>query len=125
MQSCTIPSASEIRALASHETFGKPLITNVLRAVIAEAIVAQALGETWRWCSADYSAWDFERNDGVRLELKQGASRQTWHRPGDAASRVTFDIAERRGRYDGAIWCCQSNRNRSPVGAAIATAAFV
>ena len=99
-----VPSAHEIRALASRELFGKPLVTNVLRAAIAEAIVASALGDRWRWCSADYWAWDFERDDGMRLEVKQGASRQTWHQAGDAESRITFDIAYRRGRYDGATW---------------------
>lgn len=104
MQSGSIPSADEIRARASHQLFGKPLVTNVLRAVIAETIVDRALGDRWRWCSEDYAAWDFERDDGLRLELKQSASRQTWHRLGDAESRVIFDVAERKGRFDGTVW---------------------
>ncbi|WP_156677946.1 hypothetical protein [Sphingomonas profundi] len=92
----------EIMAAASAAAFGRPLVTNVLRGLVVEAIVAAALCPSWRWCSQDYHAWDFERADGLRLEVKQSAMRQSWEsiRP----SRCAFDIAERTGRWDGAEW---------------------
>lgn len=103
-------AASEIASIAAHAAFGRPLITNVHRGLIAEAIVSKALGPRWRWCSADYAAWDFERADGWRLEVKQAASRQTWHRAEDRSSRISFDIRERKGRYDGARWLARAAR---------------
>lgn len=97
-------SSSDIAAIAAHAAFGRPLITNVHRGLIAEAIVSKALGEEWSWRSADYAGWDFERADGVRLEVKQAASRQSWHGADDQPSRISFDVRERKGRYEGAAW---------------------
>lgn len=49
--------------------FGKPLVTNVLRGQIVEAMVAIVLEPDWQWCGADYAPCDFERPDGWRLEV--------------------------------------------------------
>lgn len=78
-------------------------MTNVLRGHVVEAIVASALEPTWRWCAEDYSSWDFERADGLRLEVKQSAARQTWA-TSDKSSSCSFDIAERTGRWEGPVW---------------------
>jgi hypothetical protein len=76
------------------------LIVNVLRGLVAEAIVAEALGGNWMWCSTDYSAWDFIRSDGKRLEVKQSAARQSWAADGAKPTNCSFDIAPRQGRFD-------------------------
>lgn len=82
--------------------FGNPLVTNVLRGQVVEAIVAMALEPEWRWCAADYSGWDFERGDGLRLEVKQSASRQSWATA--KPSRATFDVAARTGYNSDTSW---------------------
>lgn len=99
---------NEVIAKVSQAAFGNPLVTNVLRGQVAEAIVALALEPEWRWCGADYSAWDFERPDGLRLEVKQSAARQSWGTAGP--SKATFDIAARIGRFEGTTWIAEAGR---------------
>ncbi len=103
-------SSSDIAAKAAQAAFGHRLITNVHRGLIAEAIVAEALGTCWEWCSADYAPWDFQRADGLKLEVKQAASRQSWHSATDRSSRISFDIRARKGRYDGSQWVAEHRR---------------
>ena len=105
-----LPSIAEITRRAAQAAFGKPLVVNVQRGLVAEAIVAAALEPDWRWCSEDYSSWDFEHRDGTRLEVKQSAARQSWSttRP----SSCSFDIAPRTGRYEGGTrWIEEAGRN--------------
>jgi hypothetical protein len=94
---------------AATSAFGRPLIQNNLRALVVEAIVDLALPEGWRWCSADWAAWDFEHADGTYLEVKQSAARQTWAAPRNP-SPPRFDIAHRKGRWDGAAWIAEPGR---------------
>jgi hypothetical protein len=61
----------DIAARASSMAFGKPLIMNILRAMIVETIVDSALSLDRKWCSTDYAGWDFEHSDLTRLEVKQ------------------------------------------------------
>lgn len=96
---------------AAQEAFGKPVINNVLRAVIAEALVACSLPEEWIWCSGDWAPCDFKHSDGTRLEVKQSAARQSWHTEGDAPSKGVFDIARRKGFYEGKVWNEAEGRN--------------
>lgn len=91
-----VPSIDDIVDKASRAVFGMPLITNVNRAILVEVIVAAALSPDWRWCSEDYAGWDFESADGVRLEVKQSASWQSWSRRSSAPSAGVFDIAARK-----------------------------
>ncbi len=97
--------------MACHAAFGQSLITNNLRGLVAEAIVASALQPSWRWCSMDWAGWDFERADGLRLEVKQSASRQTWAPSEKRPSSCRFDIRAREGRYEGADWLPGRGRN--------------
>lgn len=107
----SVPDASAVRRRASESAFGGRLITNNFRAVVAEAMVALVLEPVWRWCSADYAAWDFEREDGVRLEVKQSAAKQTWHVATDKPTNCLFDIRARKGRYEGATWIAEPGRH--------------
>ncbi len=78
--------------------------------MVVEAIVASALEPEWRWCSEDYSSWDFERSDGTKLEVKQSSARQSWAT--DKPSACSFDIAHRAGRYEaGTQWIDAPGRN--------------
>ena len=86
-----------IRARVCEAAFGERLISNHFRGLVAEAIVASVLEPEWTWCSADWARWDFERADGLRLEVKQSASRQTWSTNGAARSACRFDIRARAG----------------------------
>jgi hypothetical protein len=97
--------AAKIRAAAASRAFGSPIILNVWRGFVAETIVQAALAPEWEWCASDYNAWDFARADGLLLEVKQSAARQTWSQPGSAPSKAIFDIAPRTGRYtETAAW---------------------
>jgi len=94
----------QIVASATEAAFDRPLITNVYRSVIAEAMVDAALRPAWTWCSADYAGWDFEHADGSRLEVKQSAARQSWDPPARGRKPAAFDIAPRTGYWQGAVW---------------------
>ena len=102
----------EIVARAADAAFGKPLVTNVQRSMLAEVIVAEALEPDWTWCAADYASCDFRHHGGVRLEVKQSAALQTWNADSKRISRASFDIAPRTGEYvDGAAWVEGVGRN--------------
>lgn len=92
------------------EAFGKPLVTNSLRSMVVEAMLAMALPAGWRWCGADWAGWDLEHQDGTRLEVKQSAARQTWPAPKHSSSPV-FDIRQRSGWWDGAVWTEKAGRH--------------
>jgi hypothetical protein len=96
-------------AKVSQVAFGKPLVTNVLRGHVAEAIIALALEPEWNWCSADYAGWDFERADGLRLEVKQSAAMQSWST--GKPSKAIFDVAARTGYWEsGTEWIAKAGR---------------
>jgi hypothetical protein len=93
---------AEVVQRAADAAFGSPLVTNVLRAQLVEAMIALALDPTWSWCSADYAPCDFQRADGLRLEVKQSAARQTWST--EKPSKAIFDVAARTGRNEQHGW---------------------
>jgi hypothetical protein len=82
----------EVVALASDALFGRPLVTNVYRSVIAETLIASALRD-WRWCSGDFEAFDFIHPSGRKLEVKQSALRQSWS--STAEPKPSWDIKPR------------------------------
>lgn len=100
-----LPTVQQVVAAATAAMFGKPLVTNVFRSMLVEAIVAEVLQPDWTWCAADYAAWDFEHFSGVRLEVKQSAARQSWTK-GDGSGPIScrFDIAHRTGSYVDNAW---------------------
>lgn len=101
-----------IIASATAAAFGKPLVNNVLRSIISEAIVDAALDENWTWCSADWAGFDFQHKDGTRLEVKQSAALQSWQNAGKKPSQSRFDIARRSGFWEsGTTWIPRPGRN--------------
>ena len=95
-------SADDAVAKVTEATFGSPLVNNVLRGHLAEAIIALAIEPEWEWCSGDYSSWDFQScASGTRLEVKQSAAKQSWVlHPSSKPSAPRFDIAPRTGRWE-------------------------
>lgn len=105
-------SADEIVRAATHAAFGKPLVVNVLRSMLVEAMVATALPKPWTWCSTEYASCDFIHADGTRLEVKQSAARQSWSKQPGRVSRCSFDIAARTGFWsEGDTWIARPGRN--------------
>lgn len=100
-----------IIANATRAAFGRPLVNNVLRAILVEAIVDASLDQGWEWCSSDWALCDFKHSDGTRLEVKQSAARQSWHSETDKPSSAMFDIAPRKMAWDGKQWVPSSGRN--------------
>lgn len=98
---CTGPDTAAVVTKASDALFGQPLVTNVVRGHLVEAIVSLALEPDWKWCASDYASWDFENQEGLRLEIKQSALRQTWAKPAHGKVRTSFDIKPRAGRWEG------------------------
>ncbi|MBD8547781.1 hypothetical protein [Sphingomonas sp. CFBP 8760] len=101
---------ADVVARVSDAAFGRPLVTNVLRGHVVEAIVALALEPEWRWCAADYASWDFEHDAGVRLEVRQSALRQSWVQSSTSVSRPAFDIRARTGRTEAGQWIAEPGR---------------
>ncbi|RYE53672.1 MAG: hypothetical protein EOP20_13045 [Hyphomicrobiales bacterium] len=96
-------SAADVVARAGHVLFGQPLVTNTVRGVLVEAMVAQVLEPDWRWCAADFASWDFE-NGPVRLEIKQSAPLQSWNKTSGRTSSCSFDIAYRSQAWENDVW---------------------
>lgn len=81
--------------------FGKPLVMNVFRGQLAEAIISVALEPHWEWCSADYANWDFQDASGLRLEVRSSAARQSWASTSERVPEPRFDIRARRDVAEG------------------------
>lgn len=79
-----------------HGMFDVRQMGNTLRGLWAEAMVAELLSDAWKHTGNDWAAWDFERDDGLRLELKQSARQQTW---GLSKNPTRFKIAAAKGHY--------------------------
>jgi hypothetical protein len=100
-------TVDDIVRKATEVTFDKPLVTNVFRSVLVEAIVAAALPD-WDWCSRDYASCDFRHRDSTRLEVKQSAARQTWF--AGRATRASWDIRPRTGYWGKNGWVARPGR---------------
>ena len=86
--------------------YSQPLIDNVYRGDYVETLILFALGEGWD-AVGGWGSWDLEKGvDGVRVEVKQSAALQTWHRPTSSQkSPPSFDIAPRTGYTTAeAVW---------------------
>jgi len=69
---------------------------NNLRGMYVEAMVTELLGSGWKTSGGDWSGWDIQHEDGVRVEVKQSAKQQTW---GESRSAPRFDIKAAAGHY--------------------------
>ncbi|WP_352310410.1 hypothetical protein [Psychrobacter sp. W2-37-MNA-CIBAN-0211] len=65
------------------------LISNAMRGILAEYIVASALGENYSHRS-EWDAYDIETKEGIKIEVKSSAFIQTWHQK--SLSSIQFSI---------------------------------
>ena len=77
--------------------FDRPVMSNYLRGTYVECLVADLLGVLP--AGTDWAPWDVEF-DGARIEVKQSAARQVWHRPQERTKVPRFDIKARSGYFD-------------------------
>jgi hypothetical protein len=90
--------------------FDVPKIQNSLRGLWVEAMVCEILGGEWKHTGGDWAAWDLERKDGLRVEVKQSAKQQSW---GVSTSAPRFDIAAAKGHYpDGKTYVSNTSAAR-------------
>jgi hypothetical protein len=103
-----IPSADQIKRQLCERLFRGPLIQNNARGEYVEQMVDSCLSSDWTHCAGDWAGWDFERVDGVRLQVKQSAALQTW---GIAKRPASFSIAPASGYYiNGTEWIAKASR---------------
>ena len=70
-----------------------------------------ALEPDWQLCG-DWGECDLKHPTGLRIQVKQSAARQSWHRPADPASRGRFAIGYKTGRFeDDGRWTTERSRN--------------
>ncbi|WP_020038186.1 hypothetical protein [Salipiger mucosus] len=90
--------------------FDAPEMQNNLRGLWVEAMVCELLGDGWIYTGNDWSAWDLEREDGLRVEIKQSAMYQSW---GPSISPPRFSIATPKGYYpDGETYVANDTGSR-------------
>jgi len=93
--------------------FGSPIVRNSIRGELVEEIVALALEPDWEHCSGDWGSCDLRhRTSPLRIQVKQSAARQSWHRAEPAARTPRFSIAHKIGRWEGGDkWVPEPGRN--------------
>ena len=98
------PLAKEIVEEIVTELYRQRVLSNLMRPLYVEHLLARLLAGQCRCVGADWSGWDLEDADsGMRIEVKQSAARQTWSR--EKPAKPIFDIAERTGYYaNGTTW---------------------
>ena len=86
------------------DRYDRRVMNNIQRGDYVECVVAALLGCKWTlpWTIGhDWAPWDLEHEDGTKIEVKQSAARQTWHkRESFEATPPQFDIAPRNGYWD-------------------------
>lgn len=77
------------------------LVSNATRGILAEYLVAQALGVA-DGVREEWAAFDLTAADGTRIEVKSAAYIQSWHQ--ERPSSITFRVPKTRA------WDRESNR---------------
>ena len=94
---------SSVSKRLNTEFFHGPLLENNLRGYWCEAMVAEALGEQAQIVSFGWYPWDIQIGpdtgafpERIRIQVKNSARVQTWHREGDSKSSSQFNLPYRR-----------------------------
>ena len=82
------------------------LVSNATRGVLAEYLVAQALGVAGG-VREEWAAFDLAAADGTRIEVKSAAYIQSWHQ--ERLSKITFRVPKTRA------WNRETNRQSQDV----------
>lgn len=104
---------ASIQKRLTERLYGSPLVRNDVRGELVEEIVATALEPEWQLCSGDWGACDLiDTASNLRIQVKQSAARQTWHKADARAPRPCFSIKEKTGRWEqGDRWVEERSRN--------------
>ena len=78
------------------------LVSNATRGVLAEFIVASALGISPDTPRDEWAAWDLTMPEGIKVEVKSAAYIQSWNQR--ELSKITFNTPKTRA------WNADSNR---------------
>jgi hypothetical protein len=72
-----------------------------------------ALEPEWELCSGDWASCDLVHSTSkLRIQVKQSAARQSWHKGECPPPRPRFSIAHKTGRYEGGVtWVEERSRN--------------
>lgn len=102
---------NEIARRLALRLFDRPVIQNQYRSDFVEEMIAPLLAVNgWRHSGENWAGWDFERSDGLKLEVKQSSAQQTWKNANAKQSVRRFDIAPRKGYFVGAEWRASAGR---------------
>lgn len=71
------------------------VVSNATRGVLAEYLVAGALGVADGCIREEWAAYDLEARDGTRVEVKSAAYIQSWHQ--ERLSQISFLVPKTRG----------------------------
>ncbi|MBK7706563.1 MAG: hypothetical protein IPJ30_12495 [Acidobacteria bacterium] len=71
------------------------LMMNTARGVLAEFIVAKALGISTEGVRAGWDPFDLETEDGIKIEVKSASYIQSWAQ--NDYSKIQFSVAPKRG----------------------------
>lgn len=71
------------------------IVSNATRGVLAEFIVASALGVAMDTVREEWADWDVETTSGIRIEVKSAAFIQSWHQ--DQYSDISFGYSKTLG----------------------------
>ncbi len=106
-------SPSTVIERLTRRLFGSSILRNSIRGEVVEEIVAIALEPDWELCAGDWASCDLRHpRTKLRIQVKQSAARQSWHRTEGPSSKPRFSIAHKTGRWeDGDRWVGEPGRN--------------
>ena len=82
---------------------GSDLLSNAERGVLAEFLVATALGAAGK-PRIEWAAHDVKTKEGVRVEVKSAAYRQSWKQDTGTVPKISFSISKSKQS-----WCRETN----------------
>lgn len=93
--------ADHLRLEHFWEWSASDLMSNATRGILAEFLVAAAIGQS-DGVRSEWEAYDLQTNPGLKLEVKSSAYLQSWRQRG--FSKITFSIPRTRA------WSAQTNQ---------------
>lgn len=70
-------------------------VSNTARGILAEYIVARAVGVGDTGIRPEWAAFDVTTPEGIKIEVKSAAYIQSWHQ--NDYSKISFSVAKKRG----------------------------
>jgi hypothetical protein len=106
-------SSADVINRVTRRIFGSKILRNDVRGQVVEEIIAMAPEPEWKLCSGDWAAFDLvHATNRLRIQVKQSAARQSWHKGDCPPPNPRFSIATKAGRWeDGDKWIEERSRN--------------